>query len=137
MIKENLFLNKLLNKNPNIKFNLHGVEINNLYGRIDFKLSLEKTKMALNLSQGKPTKYYSSDRIAQLIGNGILTFVDIKTQLNKFFSKDEVIFYKSLDDLSKKINFYKKNHDIRNKDSKKWANKNILNILIQQKLPAL
>ncbi len=68
----------------------------------DFKLSLKKTKMALNLSQGKPTKYYSSDRIAQLIGNGILTFIDIKTKLNKFFSNDEVVFYKSIDDLSKK-----------------------------------
>ena len=66
--------------------------------------------MALNLSQGKPTKYYSSDRIAQLIGNGILTFVDIKTKLNNFFSDDEVIFYKSMNDLSKKINFYKVNH---------------------------
>ena len=47
----------------------------------DFKNSLYQTKMALNLSQGKPTKYYSSDRIAQLIANGILTFVDIKTKL--------------------------------------------------------
>ena len=35
--------------------------------------------MAINLSQGKPIKYYTSDRITQLIGNGILTFIDIKT----------------------------------------------------------
>jgi spore maturation protein CgeB len=85
----------------------------------NFKLSLQKTKMALNLSQGKPTKYYSSDRIAQLIGNGILTFIDAKTQLNDFFSNDEVIFYKSVDDLSKKINFYQKNNGIRNKIAKR------------------
>ena len=89
----------------------------------DFKLSLKKTKMAINLSQGKPTKYYSSDRIVQLIGNGILTFVDIKTKLNKFFSNDEVVFYKSIDDLSKKINFYKINHKIRNKIAKKGQKK--------------
>ena len=37
--------------------------------------------MALNLSRGAPTKYYSSDRIAQLIGNGLLTFIDKKTKL--------------------------------------------------------
>jgi len=79
--------------------------------------------MALNLSQGKSVKYYSSDRIAQLIGNGILTFVDIKTKLNKFFSNDEVIFYKSMNDLSKKINFYKVNHKIRNKIAKKGQEK--------------
>ena len=121
--KRNLFLSKLLNKNPNIKFNLHGVENNQPIWSDNFKLSLKKSKMALNLSQGKPTKYYSSDRIAQLIGNGILTFVDIKTQLNKFFSNKEVIFYKSLDDLSKKIDFYKKNHDIRNKVAKNGQKK--------------
>ena len=43
--------------------------------------------MALNLSQGDPLKFYSSDRIAQLVGNGILTFVDIKTKLNKIFKR--------------------------------------------------
>jgi glycosyltransferase involved in cell wall biosynthesis len=117
--KRSIFLSKLLDKNPNIKFNFHGVENKQPLWSDDFKLSLEKTKMALNLSQGKPTDYYSSDRIAQLIGNGILTFVDVKTKLNKFFSNDEVVFYKSIDDLSKKINFYKKNHNIRNKIAKR------------------
>ena len=32
--------------------------------------------MGLNLSRGKPVKYYTSDRIVQLIGNGLLTFID-------------------------------------------------------------
>ena len=40
--------------------------------------------MGLNLSQGKAVKYYSSDRFAQLIGNGLLVLVDKKTKL-KFF----------------------------------------------------
>jgi len=106
-------IDELIDKNPNIKFNLHGVGDKQPSWSDDFKLSLQKTKMALNLSQGKPTKYYSSDRIAQLIGNGILTFVDIRTKLKKFFSNDEIIFYKSIDDLSKKINFYKSNQKIR------------------------
>ena len=61
----------------------------------DFKNSLYQTKMALNLSQGNPIKYYSSDRITQLIANGILTFVDIKTKLNDFFTNKEVVFYNS------------------------------------------
>ena len=46
--------------------------------------------MGLNLSRGKPTKYYSSNRIASLIGNGLLTFIDKKTQLNDFFNKNEI-----------------------------------------------
>ena len=117
--KRSLIIDKLIKKNPNLRFNLHGLMNEQPLWADNFKLSLQKTKMALNLSQGKPTKYYSSDRIAQLIGNGILTFIDAKTQLNDFFSNDEVIFYKSIDDLSKKINFYQKNNGIRNKIAKR------------------
>ena len=36
----------------------------------NFLNELAKSKMGLNLSRGKPTKYYSSDRLAQLLGNG-------------------------------------------------------------------
>ena len=45
--------------------------INNQFGQMNLKKIL-KSKMGLNLSQGKPLKYYSSDRIAQLMGNGLL-----------------------------------------------------------------
>ena len=51
--------------------------------------------MGINLSRGKPIKYYSSDRIAQLLGNGLLTFIDKKTCFNKFLSDKEIIFYKN------------------------------------------
>ena len=75
--------------------------------------------MALNLSQGEPLKFYSSDRISQLIGNGILTFVDRKTRLNKIFKDDEVIFYSGVKDLTKKIIKYKNLDKLRNKIAKK------------------
>ena len=73
--------------------------------------------MAINLSQGISQKYYSSDRIAQLIGNGLLTFVDKKTKLSDFFTNNEVIFYNSINDLAKKIIKYKNNVNLRNKIS--------------------
>ena len=41
-------------------------------------LKKSNSYMGLNLSRGKPIKYYSSDRIAQLVGNGLLTFIDEK-----------------------------------------------------------
>ena len=121
--QRSIIIDQLINKNPDIKLNLLGKDNNQPLWSDDFKLSLNKSMMALNLSQGKPTKYYSSDRIAQLIGNGILTFVDAKTKLKKFFSNNEVIFYNSIDDLSNKINFYKNNHKIRNQIAKKGQNK--------------
>jgi spore maturation protein CgeB len=111
-------IDQLIKKNPNIRFNIHGAYDKHPIWADEYKNSLYQTKMALNLSQGKTLKYYSSDRITQLIANGILTFIDIKSKLNDFFTNKEVIFYNSINDLSNKINFYSKNAKIRNKIAK-------------------
>ena len=71
--------------------------------------------MALNLSRGKPTKYYSSNRIASVVGNGLLTFIDKKVQMSDFFNNNEMIFYDNIDDLSDKIKFYSMNDKLRKK----------------------
>jgi len=70
--------------------------------------------MGLNLSRGKAVKYYSSDRIAQLMGNGLLTFVDEKTHYSDFFSNKELVTYRNLDDLSYLLQKYKKDKKQRN-----------------------
>ena len=61
-----------------------------------FLNELSNSKMGLNLSRGKPIKYYSSDRLAKLMGNGLLTFINKKTCYNDFFDKDEMIFYNNI-----------------------------------------
>jgi spore maturation protein CgeB len=71
--------------------------------------------MGLNLSRGKPTKYYSSNRIASVMGNGLLTFIDKKVELDDFFNSNEMIFYNNIDELSDKIKFYSANENIRRK----------------------
>ena len=50
----------------------------------NFIAALSKSKMGLNLSRGKPVKYYSSDRIAQLMGNGLFTFIHEKLVFQTF-----------------------------------------------------
>ena len=112
--RENL-INYLIKKNPNLKFNIFGMNnIQPIWGD-EFKRNLFNSKIALNLSQGKPLKYYSSDRIAQLMGNGIATLIDKKTELNKLFNNKEVVFYNSKKDLNKKLNLMIKNTTTRNK----------------------
>ena len=97
------FINKLIDITPNVKFDLYGINnIQPIWADSFYKV-IEKSKMGLNLSQGKPIKYYSSDRITQLVGNGLLTFIDEKTQFGDFFKKDELIFYNSISELSDKI----------------------------------
>ena len=117
--KRETFVNQLIKENQNVKFNIFGMKnIQPVWGD-DFKKNLYNSKIALNLSQGKPIKYYSSDRIAQLMGNGIATFIDKRTQLNSFFSDDEAIFYNSKRDLNNKIKKLLKNNKLRNKIAKK------------------
>ncbi len=59
--------------------------------------------MGLNLSRGSPIKYYSSDRITQIAGNGLVTLIDEKTGYRDFFSDKEMVFYSNINDLSEKI----------------------------------
>ena len=113
------FVNKLINITPNVKFDLYGINnIQPIWADSFYKV-IEKSKMGLNLSQGKPIKYYSSDRITQLVGNGLLTFIDEKTQFHDFFNKDELIFYNSISELSEKIIKYSLDDKKRIKVAKK------------------
>ena len=106
-------LRELIKLNSNIRFNIFGIDNKQPIWAENFKNELSKSKIALNLSQGSFLKFYTSDRFAQLVGNGILTFVDEKTQLNKLFSNKEVVFYKDINDLSLKLNKYKANDKLR------------------------
>ncbi len=69
----------------------------------------------MNLSRGKPIKYYSSDRITQIIGNGLVTLIDEKTQYNHFFNNDEMVFYDGISDLSEKIMKISRDDKLRRK----------------------
>ena len=84
----------------------------------NFLMNLSNSSMGLNLSRGKPIKYYSSDRIAQLVGNGLLTFIDEKTRLSDFFSNKEIVFYDDIIDLSYKLNKYHRDKKVGKKIAK-------------------
>ena len=88
----------------------------------NFLRKISNSSMGLNLSRGSPVKYYSSDRIAQLIGNGLLTFIDEKTQFRDFLTNDHIVFYKDLNDLSYKINKYKNDKINRKRIAKNGKN---------------
>ena len=71
--------------------------------------------MAINLSRGKPIKYYSSDRLASLLGNGLLTLIHENYKYQDFFTKDEIVTFKNMNDLNKKILYYKNNKQLMKK----------------------
>ena len=117
------FLDRLINKIPNIKYDFYGFSNKQPIWGNDFNIQLINSKMGLNLSRGKPTKYYSSNRIASIMGNGLLTFIDEKVQMNDFFTKNEIIFYKNINDLSDKIKFYSNKDKLRKKIAKNGKEK--------------
>ena len=113
--RREVIINSLRKNNKKINFDIYGMNnIQPIWGD-KFINAISNSRMGINLSRGEPVKYYSSDRIAQLMGNGLLTFIDKKTRYNDFFSKNEMIFYNDLDDLGYKLNKYKKDNKIAKK----------------------
>ena len=117
------FLDILIKKIPDIKYDFYGfLNKQPIWGN-DFNNALINSKMALNLSRGRPTKYYSSNRIASIMGNGLLTFIDKNVGMSDFFNKEEIVFYSSINDLSDKIKFYSRNDKLRRIIAKKGKTK--------------
>ena len=116
-------LKKLINKDNKFKFDYYGLNNRQPIWGNNFLNILSNSKMALNLSRGEPVKYYSSDRIAQLMGNGLLTLIDERTSYSDFFTKKELITYKNYNDLVEKIHKYKKNDKERKLIAKNGSKK--------------
>ena len=114
-----IFLNKLIKKIDEIKYDFYGFGKQEPVWGNEFYRCLLNSKMALNLSRGKPTKHYSSNRIASLMGNGLLVFIDQRVKMSNFFNSSEIVTYNDIDDLADQIKFYKKNDKSRIKIAKK------------------
>ena len=118
-----IFINKLIKINKDITFDIYGMNnIQPIWGD-KFISKISNSYMGINLSRGMPIKYYSSDRIAQLVGNGLLTFINKNTFLSDFFSNKEMIFYDDIHDLSEKLSKYKKDKKLGKKIAKNGKKK--------------
>jgi len=80
----------------------------------DYEKVLATSKMSFNINRREGDKWYSSDRIAHLMGFGILTFMSSKNQMQDFFTPDEdAVFYDEVDDLAEKVVYYNSHDDLR------------------------
>jgi glycosyltransferase involved in cell wall biosynthesis len=117
------FLKNLINKTPDVKFDFYGIDkVQPIWADHYFK-TIMNAKMGLNLSRGEAIKYYSSDRITQIIGNGLVCLIDEKTQYNNFFNDQEMVFYKNSSDLSEKILKISRDEKLRKKIAKNGKKK--------------
>ena len=113
-----IFLKELSEKTPDVKFDLYGIDkVQPIWADHYFK-TISNAKMGLNLSRGDAIKYYSSDRITQIVGNGLVCLIDEKTQYRDFFNNSEMVFYENLSDLSEKILKISRDEKLRKKIAK-------------------
>jgi glycosyltransferase involved in cell wall biosynthesis len=118
-----IFLQKLQDITSDIKFDLYGInKVQPIWADHYFK-TISNAKMGLNLSRGEAIKYYSSDRITQIVGNGLVCLIDEKTQYKNFFNDQEMVFYKDVHDLSEKIMKLSRDDKLRRKIAKKGKKK--------------
>ena len=117
------FITDLTNITPNVKFDIYGLnKVQPIWADHYFK-TIANAKMGLNLSRGAPIKYYSSDRITQIVGNGLVCLIDEKTQYENFFTNKEMVFYKNTNDLSEKIIKIASDEKLRKSIAKAGKNK--------------
>ncbi|MFA7553095.1 MAG: glycosyltransferase [Spongiibacteraceae bacterium] len=87
-----------------------------VWGR-DYDLALADSKMGLNLNRQEGLHWYSSARIAQMAGNGLLVFTDQAAGFDSLFPAETLVYFSSTEDLIAKL------RDFKGDDSKRryWA----------------
>ena len=100
-------------KNDSINFHAYGYgERPNAWGYAYDRI-LTSAKMGLNLNRQEGDYLYSSDRIAQLMGNGILAFINRSNCLSELLGESRAIYYKDNEDLVSKIREYQRDDAAR------------------------
>lgn len=99
---------------PDLKFDVRGLYGKpGVYGAGMFDV-IGQAKMGLNVSKRSDVRLYSSDRMSQFMGCGLLTFVDRRTGFGEIFGPDELVTYAGIDELVERIEYYR-SHDSERK----------------------
>lgn len=102
----------------NINFKTPGFFGQNTVWGVDYEHLLQRSKMGLNLNRQEGHFLYSSDRLAQLIANGILAFIHRSSGLNQLIGDDTAAFFDTQEELVEKIRHYKANDADRKSTSR-------------------
>ncbi|MCQ2393783.1 MAG: glycosyltransferase [Kiritimatiellae bacterium] len=104
-----VFLQKLLTRlDPSIRQGLFGMGRPLVVGRA-YEEAIAASKMGLSLNQYE-AKWYASDRLSHLMGNGLVAFQYDGNEMQRFFSEQETVYFHSPDELAEKI-LYFNTHD--------------------------
>jgi hypothetical protein len=100
---------------PDLKFDVRGLFGRpNAYGARMFDV-LGNARMGVNLSRRDDVYLYSSDRMGQLMGSGLLTFLDRRTGFAGLIGEDAAAFFEGEDELVEKLRYFQRNDSERRK----------------------
>jgi hypothetical protein len=80
----------------------------NVWGR-DYDAVLASSRMGLNLNRREGDYLYSSARLAQLMGNGVLAFIDKANRMDDLLGPDTAVFFSGAEDLAAKVRHFAAN----------------------------
>lgn len=102
---------------PELVFHTHGsFGQPPVWGR-DYERALASTRMGLNLNRQEGDYWYSSARMAQLAGNGILVFTHAAPRFDELMPADSLVYFRQQDDLIERIREF--HHDDERR--RQWA----------------
>ena len=98
---------------PAVRFKTHGYFGEPPVWGLAYDRALSISKMGLNLNRQEGHHWYSSARMAQLGGNGLLVFTDSANSFQDLFPDESLVYYDSKEDLAAKIAEFQSDDDKR------------------------
>ena len=97
---------------PSVRLGFFGMGRPLVIGRA-YEEAIAASKMGLSINRFENWKWYASDRITHLMGNGVLTFQYDGNEMQDFFSEKETVYFHTPDELAEKIAFFNSHDDAR------------------------
>ncbi len=96
-----------------IRFGLFGMDKAPLVVGRAYEEAIAQSKMGLSINRFENWKWYASDRITHLMGNGVLTFQYGGNDMQSFFTDRATVYFRTVDDLAEKIAWYNGHDAVR------------------------
>lgn len=97
------FLGQLKAAAPGVRLRLAGLAGQPHLGGQAYQAALAQSAIGLNVSRRNDVKLYSSDRLAQMAGNGLAILIDRGTGYGEVFRPDEMAFFSTFDELAAQL----------------------------------
>ncbi|QCE35358.1 hypothetical protein FAI40_08460 [Acetobacteraceae bacterium] len=88
------------------RFSLAGVGGEKYASGAAYDFLLKQAAIGLNLSRKGNERFYSSDRMSHIVGNGLLCAQERESSFNVFFSEEEMLFFSSKEELLEKLIYF-------------------------------